>query len=147
MEPFFSKLDDAVGPWGQEIKAWLKDLNLPPTREAEVVEELAQHAEDRYQEMLGDGLTESEASRATLAEVRQVDLLRGLKRVERYRSQRAVLGSGGSRNPIVIIWQKWGNVLIWIVAILIVLAILFGPKFFDSTRRRSLPGDGRQRTY
>jgi putative ABC transport system permease protein len=100
-------LEEAVAPWTQEIRAWLKDLSLSPTREAEVVEELAQHVEDRYQEMLAEGLTESEASHAALAEVRQIDLLRGLERVERRTLGTPVLGSGDQRNPIINIWQDF----------------------------------------
>lgn len=61
--------------WRKEIRRWLTDLNLPPTREAEIVEELAQHVEDRYQDLLADGLPEAEASRQALAEMSESNLL------------------------------------------------------------------------
>jgi putative ABC transport system permease protein len=38
--------------WKHEIRRRLSRLKLAPVREAEIVEELAQHAEDRYQELL-----------------------------------------------------------------------------------------------
>ena len=38
--------------WKEEIRQRLADLRLAPTREAEIVEELAQHIEDRYAELL-----------------------------------------------------------------------------------------------
>jgi hypothetical protein len=36
--------------WKEEIRDLLAGLKLAPTREAEIVEELAQHLEDRYEE-------------------------------------------------------------------------------------------------
>jgi predicted permease len=41
------------------------ELRLSPTREAEIVEELAQHLEETYREMLLDGATEQEALQST----------------------------------------------------------------------------------
>jgi hypothetical protein len=40
-----------VAKWKEEIRQRLASLNLAPTREAEIVEELAQHIEDRYEEL------------------------------------------------------------------------------------------------
>jgi hypothetical protein len=37
--------------WKHEITQRLAELKLEPTGEAEIVEELAQHLEDRYQEL------------------------------------------------------------------------------------------------
>ena len=34
--------------WKEEIRKRLVDLKLPPAREAEIQEELAQHLEERY---------------------------------------------------------------------------------------------------
>jgi len=47
----------------------LAGLKLTPTREAEIIEELAQHLEDGYQELRTRGVTEPEAREATLAEI------------------------------------------------------------------------------
>ena len=52
-----------VPQWKKEIRRRLADLKLAPTREAEIVEELAQHLEDRYEELLVSGAAEEEASR------------------------------------------------------------------------------------
>ena len=69
--------------WKEELRQRLGPLRLAPTRESEIVEELAQHLEDRYQELLALGATELEASRAALADFSQSDLLtRELWRVE-----------------------------------------------------------------
>ncbi len=61
--------------WQHEIRKQLPDLNLAPAREAEIVEELAQHAEDRYQELLLGGATEAEARRTALDEIGSRELL------------------------------------------------------------------------
>lgn len=69
--------------WKPELLRRLAPLKLAPTREAEIADELAQHLEDRYQELISDGLTEDTAFRATLDELKGEDLLvRGLKPVE-----------------------------------------------------------------
>jgi putative ABC transport system permease protein len=69
--------------WAHEIRTWLAGLNLPATRESEVVEELVQHTEDRYSDLLLEGLSETEASARALDELRRSDILAELSRVER----------------------------------------------------------------
>jgi hypothetical protein len=61
--------------WNEQIRKQLADLKLPPAREAEIVEELAQHAEDRYRELLSGGATEAEARRVALDEIGGHELL------------------------------------------------------------------------
>ena len=88
--------------WKEEIRQRLADLRLAPTRDAEIVEELAQHIEDRYEELLASGVTEVEASRTALAELSESDLLpRELQLVERRASvEPVVLGANRKRNMI-----------------------------------------------
>lgn len=47
--------------WSKEIRDAIAKLNLEPAREASLVEELAQHLSDRYDEMRGSGISETEA--------------------------------------------------------------------------------------
>ena len=69
--------------WKPEILRRLAPLKLSPVYEAEIADELAQHLEDRHQELLASGLTEDTAYRTTLDELKGEDFLaRGLKRVE-----------------------------------------------------------------
>ena len=49
--------------WKAEIRRQLAGLKLAPVREAEIAEELAQHAEDRYRELRSGGATDAEACR------------------------------------------------------------------------------------
>lgn len=55
--------------WGKEIRKRLAGLKLEPTREAEIVEELAQHLEERCSELIAAGPSDGEASRVALAEL------------------------------------------------------------------------------
>jgi putative ABC transport system permease protein len=73
-----------VPDWKNEIRRRLTHLQLAPTREAEIIEELAQHLADRYAEWCASGTTEAEAYRAALAELSGSEIFeRELRRVER----------------------------------------------------------------
>jgi putative ABC transport system permease protein len=47
----------------------------PPTREADIVDELSQHLEDRWRELMAGGALPDEATQLTLAEFRDGNLL------------------------------------------------------------------------
>ena len=69
--------------WKPEIKARLAGLNLEPTREAEIVEEISQHLDDRFAELRAGGFSQEEARQLALEELTTGDLLaRELGRVE-----------------------------------------------------------------
>jgi putative ABC transport system permease protein len=93
--------------WKQEIGQRLSGLRLAPTREAEIVEELAQHLDDCYEELLAGGATEAEASRRALAELSGSEILaRELRRVERQVAPEPIaLGTNRRRNMIADLWQ------------------------------------------
>ena len=57
--------------WMSEIRTRLSGLQLAPEREAEIVEELAAHLDDRYAELRAAGETEADAVRLLLAELNQ----------------------------------------------------------------------------
>jgi putative ABC transport system permease protein len=70
--------------WNGEVRRRLAGLRLSPTRESEIVEELSQHLEDRYEQALRGGADAEEARRAAIQELTESDLLaQGLRRVER----------------------------------------------------------------
>ena len=50
--------------WSGEIRRRLSAVRLPPEREAAIVDEVAQHLEDRYQTLLASGQPAAEAERA-----------------------------------------------------------------------------------
>src|SRR5437870_8165657 len=93
--------------WKEEIRKRLGGLKLAPTREAEIVEELAQHVEDRYKELMTGGATTEEASGAALSELSGSELLaRELRRVERLVNSEPVVLGTRSRNMIADLWQE-----------------------------------------
>jgi putative ABC transport system permease protein len=81
----------------------LSDLNLSPVREAEIVEELSEHLEDRYRELLAAGVDEKEARRAALDDLSDPkSLVQELRRVENPITIQAVIpDAGGGKGNIM----------------------------------------------
>jgi putative ABC transport system permease protein len=92
--------------WKKEIHKQLADLTLEPMREAEIVEELAQHLDDRYEGLLASGASASEARRAISDELSDSELLaQELRQVERPAAQEP-LGSEARRGDMFgDLWQ------------------------------------------
>ena len=60
--------------WSREISRRLSSLNLDSAREIEIVEELSQHLDDRYDELISGGTTDEDARRDVLMELHDEDL-------------------------------------------------------------------------
>jgi predicted permease len=86
--------------WKDEIRRRLAALKLAPAREAEISEELTQHLEDCYRELVAGGTPEAEARNMALAELSEEKILAlELRRVERSLPQDSdVLGAPGRTN-------------------------------------------------
>lgn len=96
--------------WKPEIRMRLRGLRLPATREAEIVEELSQHLDDRYERLVRDGSSADEAHRTVVLELTDHELLANeLSRVERIAPKHSVvIGSplkGGRRNVARDFWH------------------------------------------
>lgn len=61
--------------WREEIGRRLERLRIDPGREAAIVEEMSQHLEDRYEELLIAGRSEAEARRIALEELEESERL------------------------------------------------------------------------
>ena len=61
--------------WAEHLRPRLSSLRLSPAREHEIVQELSQHLEDRWRELVAGGASEDEATRLALAEFREGNLL------------------------------------------------------------------------
>src|SRR4030095_12725937 len=88
--------------WKTEIRQRVSSLRLAPTREAEIVEELDQHLDDRYDQWLRGGATSSEAYQLSLTELAESDLLaQELRRVHRAVEQDPIQPGEQRRTNIV----------------------------------------------
>jgi putative ABC transport system permease protein len=91
--------------WKEEVRRRLSRLNLEPTHEAEIVEELAQHLDDVYERSLKAGLTEAAARRAALKELADTELMqKEMRRSQRPASEAPVAG-GGRTNVLADFWN------------------------------------------
>jgi predicted permease len=92
--------------WKPEILRRLAPLNLSPAREGEIAEEIAQHLEDRYNELLVTGQPEDAAFRTAIDELKGEDLLaRSLQPVESDLYREPVVSGKGSSNLFAGILQ------------------------------------------
>jgi len=87
--------------WKEEIRKRLSRNNLAPAQEAEIVEELAQHLDDVFEQARRSGATEAEAKRAALQELAGDDLLhREIRRSQKPAGEAPVAGGSGKSNAL-----------------------------------------------
>ena len=99
--------EQVMPSWKPEIRRRLASLKLEPTREATIVEELAQHLDESYAELLASGVGEADAYRQVRAELHDGGLLtHGLQRVERFTNLEPILlGANRRTNMFADLWQ------------------------------------------
>jgi putative ABC transport system permease protein len=61
--------------WTEYLRARLASLSLSPAREAEIIEELSQHLDQRYEELRAGGMSEADARRLGVEELLDRDAL------------------------------------------------------------------------
>src|SRR5262245_22849408 len=93
--------------WKPEIRRRLARLQLAPMRENAIVEELAQHLDESYAELLTSGVSEADAYRQVRAELHDGGLLtHGLRRVQQFTNpEPIILGNNRRTNMIADLWQ------------------------------------------
>jgi putative ABC transport system permease protein len=71
--------------WRSHIRPHLTALRLSPTRESEIIDELAQHLDERWRELIAAGVPEKEAMRRALMLLRSDALVQNLARLKQAR--------------------------------------------------------------
>src|SRR5688572_28558977 len=87
--------------WNAHLRPRLAALRLSPTREAEIVDELSQHLDDRCEQLRSEGHDEAEATRLALEELRDHDALAGgLRGLRQARAPMAIAEGSPRRRPV-----------------------------------------------
>ena len=89
--------------WRPDIASRLGGLRLDPAREAEIIEELSEHLDQRYDELLSEGATADEAFRTAVSELStRRHWRRPCGHCARHASDRASLATRGSHASLPI---------------------------------------------
>ena len=80
--------------WNSPLAARLAPLALRPAREREIIDELSQHLEDRYEELRRDGMSHDDAMRLAIEEINDEGLLAREMRVLKQSSAPSPLPPG-----------------------------------------------------
>jgi predicted permease len=76
--------------WKIEIKKRLAGLNIKPEREGEIVDELSNHLQDRYDDLRAQGITHEDACRDVISELDGTNLVSELEPSEEIAPRHAV---------------------------------------------------------
>jgi predicted permease len=92
--------------WREEIATRLSFLKLDSTREIEIVEELSQHLDDRYHELVSSGATDDDARRDVLTELNCENLpAQGRLRTVREAPRGPAVPGKSGPNLFASLWQ------------------------------------------
>jgi len=137
--------------WKKEIEAAIATLNLSAAREAEVVEELSQHLNDRYEELLISGVGKEEAYRILKQNLIDGKLVAGLKATVRESPTPIPIGREKQERPLAGLWNDlhYGARLLikspgFAIVAILSLALGIGAnttifQLIDAVRLRTLP--------
>ena len=92
--------------WKTVIAARLAPLGLRPAREREIVDELSQHLDDRYEELRAAGVPHEEAMRLAIDEIEEEDLLaREMQPLRQAHAPGPIAAGGPNRGLLADAWQ------------------------------------------
>ena len=92
--------------WAAHVRPRLSSLRLSPAREHEIVEELSQHLEDRWRELVAGGTPEDDATRLALAEFREGNLLaRYMAPLQQAQTPAAITPGAPTGHVLRDVWQ------------------------------------------
>lgn len=92
--------------WKAELTERLRSLRCAPERESEIIEELTQHLEERYEELLRNGVPPVEAERQTRGELSEHEMLAGeLRKIEHRETSLPTTSSSSKFHLVADLWQ------------------------------------------
>ena len=92
--------------WGRDLRARLAELRLSPEREAEIIEELSQHLDDRHDELRRAGASDEDARRLALDELNESGGLAGrMRSLSQARTTVPVVHGQASARWLRGLWQ------------------------------------------
>jgi predicted permease len=92
--------------WHSEVRARLAALRLKPEREADIVDEIAQHLEGRYRDATASGASPKEATRIALAEFDAGNALaQRIAELKQAHAPAAVTLGGSTSNLLADFWH------------------------------------------
>jgi predicted permease len=93
--------------WKPHVRSHLASLRLSPAREHEIVEELSQHLDDRWRELIAGGASEDEATRLALAQLREDVLARNLAPLKQSQQSPTVTPGVATGHWVSDLWQDF----------------------------------------
>src|SRR5262245_55068426 len=91
--------------WTIDLRPYLSKLRLEPTREADIVEELSQHLDQRYEELRAGGATDDEACWLAMEELGDpAVLVRDMRRLRQAHAQAGVTPGAPGRFLLADLW-------------------------------------------
>ena len=137
--------------WRKEIQPFLEKLKLDPARELEIVEELSQHLNDKYDELQKSGSTAEAAYKTVVEDLSAGKLAEELHRILRAKPDQIVLGEQSNESWFSGIGKdlRYGLRLLRLnpgFAIVAILSLALGIgantaifQLLDAVRLRNLP--------
>src|SRR5689334_22570275 len=95
--------------WNQLVRRRLAALNLASAAESDLAEELAQHLEDRYRDLVAGGATSDDAYREVLAELDNVHPLQASPRAAQRLPRHDAVPTGDARAASLVegVWRDF----------------------------------------
>ena len=92
--------------WTADLRARLAELRLTPAREAEIIEELSQHLDDRYEELRASGSSDTDARRIALDELSETgELAQRMRTLSQARVPAPLVHGQASKRPMHGLWE------------------------------------------
>ena len=91
--------------WTEYLRVRLMPLSLSPAREAEIIDELSQHLDDRYEELRASGVSDAESRRLVLDELDRDGLTEGMRSLAQANVPAPIAPAAHSRFLLDGLWQ------------------------------------------